>query len=224
MAKSSLKPEDQTSSWYKDRYQYALVQKRLLSVVTLVSLACTFASVLVILNLVPQKTIEPYVIQVDQKSGITQYVNPVKAPELTANEAVKNYFVVNYVRAREGYSATDIVRQYEVVRTMSEPSRVYAGFQAQANANNNESNVARLGSAGTRNIKIKSISYLEPQVVQLRILIEERSSGVSVTAQYHKIVTMKFEFTQMSLNSEERFVNPLGFRVTDYRIDEDVAT
>lgn len=224
MAKSVLKPEDQTSSWYKDRYQNALVQKRLLSVVALVSLSCTLASVLVILNLIPQKTIEPYVIQVDQRSGVTQYVNPVRAPELTANEAVKNYFIVNYIRARESYSATDIFKQYEIVRTMSEPSKVYAAFQAQANANNSESNVARLGNAGVRQVRIKSISYLEPQVAQVRILIEERSAGLAVTAQYHKILTLKFEFAQMSLNTEERYINPLGFRVTDYRIDEDVVS
>jgi len=27
---------------------------------------------------------------------------------------------------------------------------------------------------------------------------------------------------KMSLSMEERYLNPLGFRVTDYRIDEDV--
>jgi type IV secretion system protein VirB8 len=224
VAKSTLKPEEHTSNWYKDRYQYVLVQRRVLSLITIIALGCTLASVLVIMSLIPQKTIEPYVIQVDQKSGITQYVNPVEAGNLTSNEAVKNYFIVNYIRAREGYSATDIVKQYDSVRIMSEPSRVYAGFLAEANANNSESNVARLGSAGIRQVRIKSISYLEPQVAQVRVLIEERSAGVSVTAQYHKIIVVKFEFAKMSLNQEERYVNPLGFRVIDYRVDEDVVS
>ena len=41
-------------------------------------------------------------------------------------------------------------------------------------------------------------------------------------ASMHKIILIAFEYVKMSLNIEERFLNPLGFRVTDYRIDEDV--
>lgn len=224
MPKTVLKPEDQTANWYKDRYQYALVQRRLLSVITLVALASTLGSVMVILSLIPQKSIEPYVIQVDQRSGITQYVNPVRAAELTSDEAIKNYFVVKYIRARESYSATDILKQYEIVRTMSEPGRVYTAFQSQASADNSESNVARLGTVGVRQVRIKSISYLDPQVVQVRILIEERGEGINVTSQIHKIATLKFEFVQLSMTAEDRYVNPLGFRVLDYRVDEDAVS
>ena len=113
-------------NWYKDRYQYVLVQRRILTAITISALVCTTFAILVILSLVPQKTISPYVIQVDQRTGITQYVDPVTATELTANEAVKNYFLVNYIRSREAYSATDVFKQYNQVRIMSEPRRVYA--------------------------------------------------------------------------------------------------
>src|SRR5476649_1588513 len=95
-------------NWYKDRYQYVLVQRKLLTVVTVMSLVCTLATVIVISQLTPLKTIEPFVIQVDQRSGITQTVDPMTVKELTANEAVNNYFIVMYIRAREAYSMTDI--------------------------------------------------------------------------------------------------------------------
>lgn len=222
MAKKS-QVEQFDKHWYKDRYQSILVWRRILMIITLASLACTLLAVLVILSLIPQKTIEPYVIQVDQRTGITQYVDPVTATELTGNEAVKNYFVVQYLRAREGYSSTDVYKQYDLVRLMSEPTRVYDGFLAVADPNNPQSNVARLGSQGTRQVIVKSITYLEPNVAQVRVVIEEKGDGVGVSARYHRIITMRFKFASIPLSREERYVNPLGFLVLDYRVDEDVA-
>lgn len=178
---------------------------------------------MLILSLIPQKTIEPYVIQVDQKSGITEVVDPVSSRELTGNEAVNNYFIVQYLRAREGYAAANIFDQYNLVRVMSEPNTVFAKFREEADANNRDSNVTRLGSVGKREVKIKSISYLEPQVVQIRVVFIEKDNGISISSQSHKIILLKFGYAKMGLSREERFLNPLGFRVLDYNVYDEVA-
>src|SRR4051812_6802310 len=105
------KPEKElpdTKNWYKDRYQSVLVQRKLLAVITVFSLLCTLGAVLDIARLTPQKSIEPFVIQVDQKSGITQTVDPLTVKELTANEAVNNFFIVTYIRSRESYNILDL--------------------------------------------------------------------------------------------------------------------
>lgn len=222
MTKAKEKQKPEVANWYKDRYQYVVLQRKILTAITFAALACTFGTVMVLLRLIPLKTIEPYVIQVDQKTGITQTVDPTGFKELTSNEAVNNYFIVQYIRAREGYGAADLLRNYELVRVMSEPARVYRTFLAEADANNAKSNVARLGSAGVRQIKFKSIAYLNPQVVQARVLIEEKSDGISVSSRYHQVILVSFEYTTMTLSTEERYVNPLGFRVIDYRVDEDL--
>ncbi len=214
-------PKPELSSWYRDRYQYMVVQRKILLFITFASLGCTLFSVLVLLRLIPLKTIEPYVIQVDQKTGITQTVEPSAFRALTANESVNNYFIVQYIRAREGYASADVVRNYNLVRLMS-GGKVWAGFQSDADANNPKSNVARLGSSGLRQVRFKSITYLSKQVVQARVLIEERSGGSGDFRQQHKIILLAFEYTRMKLNNEERYINPLGFRVTDYRVDEDL--
>ena len=206
-------------NWYKDRYQYVIVQRKLLSVITVMSLICTLATVVVISQLTPLKSIEPYVIQVDQRSGITQTVDPLTVKELTANEAVNNYFILQYIRSRETYSINALAQNYNLVRIMSESSKVYAHFVAEADPNNPRSNAARLANSGERTVKIKSITYLNPQLVQVRVYIEE--TGASITTM-HKIILIAFEYVKMSLSMEERYLNPLGFRVTDYRIDEDV--
>lgn len=207
--------------WYKDRYQSVLVQRRLLAVVTVLSLVCTLATVIVIAQLTPLKSVEPFVIQVDQKSGITQTVDPIAVKELTANEAVNNFFIVQYVRAREGYSIVDLARNYNIVRVMSDAGSVYSEFLGEADPNTPRSNAARLGSGGQRTVRFKSITYLNPQEVQIRMLIEEKGGDASY-AQQHKIAVIRFEYAKMSLTTEERYVNPIGFHVTYYRVDEDV--
>src|SRR4051812_3531186 len=102
----SKQPKEPVSdkNWYKDRYQYVLVQRKILTAITLLSLVCTLATVIVISQLTPLKSVEPFVIQIDQKSGITQTVDPLTATELTTNEAVNNFFLVQYIRSRESYN------------------------------------------------------------------------------------------------------------------------
>jgi type IV secretion system protein VirB8 len=219
MSKAPKEPKE-SKNWYKDRYQYVLVQRKLLAFVTFLSLMCTLLTVVVIARLTPLKTVEPFVIQVDQKSGIVQTVNPLTATELTANEAVNNFYIVQYIRARETYSTADLGRNYEIVRIMSENTRVYPEFMAQQNPNNPASNAARLGTAGVRTVKFKSFSFLKPTVVQVRATIEEKTdSGIF---NYHKIITMEFQYIKLNLTMEERYINPLGFRVLSYRVDEEI--
>ncbi|MDE3017340.1 MAG: hypothetical protein KGI29_10570 [Pseudomonadota bacterium] len=207
-------------NWYNDRYQRVLVQRKLLTAVTLLSLVCTLVTVVVISQLAPLKTVEPFVIQVDQRSGITQVVDPTTVKDLTASEAINNFFIVQYVRARESYHISDLAYNYNLVRVMSESGTVYPAFVAQANPNNPQSNAARLGSTGTRSVKFESITYLKPQLAQVRLLIEEKSDNSGYTQQ-HMIATIEFQYIKMNLTTEERYINPLGFRIIGYRLDEE---
>lgn len=210
-----------TKNWYKDRYQHVLVQRKILTLVTLLALASTVVTVVTISNLTPLKTVEPYVIQVDQKSGLTQTVDPMSVKELTTNEVVNNYHIVQYIRARENYNIYDLSRAYNIVRVMSDGSKVYPKFLAGANPNNPQSNTARLGTGGARTVKFQSITYLNPHLVQARVLVQETAGGGAMTQRY-MIILLAFEYVKMNLTSEERYINPLGFRVTEYRVDEDV--
>ncbi len=213
----------ETPNWYRDRYQYVLVQRKLLAAVTIAALFATLATVITIAYLTPLKTVEPFVIQVDQRSGITQTVDPLTVSELTGNEAVNNFFIVQYIRSRETYSMTDLARNYNTVRVMSERNKVYPAFITQADPNNPNSNAARLGTSGLRTVKFKSFTYLSPNLVQVRAMIEEKAEGAPFR-QYHKIILVAFEYVKLNLTNEERYINPLGFRVTDYRVDEEIGS
>jgi type IV secretion system protein VirB8 len=210
----------ETRNWYKDRYQSVLLQRRLLMGLTVLSMLSTLATVLVIAKLTPLKSVEPFVIQVDSRSGITQVVNPITVREITANESVNNFFIVQYIRARESYNMRDIARNYPIVRVMSASDTIYPRFLQEATPGNPKSPAARLGATGTRSVRFKSISYVKPFVAQARLLIEESTANGGVV-QMHRIATVTFEYAKLALTTEERYINPLGFRVTEYRLDED---
>ncbi len=215
-----VKPEPQ--SWYRDRYQHVLVQRKLLSLFTILSLGATLVMAVVMTQLIPLKSIEPYVIQIDAKSGRTEMVDPLSASELTTNQVVNNYFLVQYLRAREGYSSADILYNYNLVRLMSD-ANVYREFSQWADPNNASSNMARLGMLGMRSVKIKSITYISPKVAQIRLMISE-TNKTPQAIEYNRIVLINFEYAKMTLSTEERYANPLGFHVTMYQINEDVPS
>lgn len=215
--------QKETRNWYRDRYQSVLLQRRILMAICLISLFSTLASVLVIAQITPMKSVEPFVIQVDPKSGITQTVDPLTVSEITGLEAVNNYFIVQYIRARESYNVNLINTNYATVRVMSESDSVYPQFKRDVSPSNPQSITARMGSNGSRYVKFKSISYLKPRQAQARLLIEETTPNGG-TVQYNKIATIYFDYTKLQLTAEERYINPLGFIVKDYRVDEDSLT
>ncbi len=218
----SKEPTDKKESrnWYKDRYQAILLQRRLLMFIAFLSMATTMVVMIILSQMTPLKGVEPFLIQVDPKSGITQLVNPMSVKEITALESVNNFFVVQYIRARESYDVRSIKLNYATVRIMSEDKKIYPQFKREANPNNPNSVAARMGSTGTRSVKFKSISYIKQNQAQARLLVEETTAN-GLTLQSHKIATILFEYTKMALTDEERYINPLGFRVLDYRLDED---
>ncbi len=228
--KAEAKPE--SKSWYQDKFQYVLVQRNILAITTLVALILALISVFAVMQLTPYKSVEPFVIQVDEKSGIVQRVDPVTKQQFTANEAIENYFIVKYITARETYDISDLRHNYNIVRVMSNQS-VYADFRRQATPKNPNSPAAVLQTSGKRTVKFKSITYIDttapgqqqranaPQVAQVRVQVTDNLPKVPAPVVSHQVITLQFQFSDLNLTQEDRYINPLGFTVLSYRKDRD---
>lgn len=220
-------------NWYNDRYQFVLIQRNILALITLLALVCSIAATFSISQLVPLKSVEPFVIQVDQKSGVTQVVDPLKARELTASESVNQYFMVQYVRARESYlgSPERNYYNYNLVRVLSDQS-VFGKYQHEIILSNPDSPGSRLGAAGAREVKVVSMKFLDKKNLPggeesrrylIRSLVIEKAGG-SLPKNMQKLILMEFKYTELELSIEDRYLNPIGFRVLSYRIDDDNIT
>ncbi|MFX9181050.1 VirB8/TrbF family protein, partial [Acinetobacter baumannii] len=70
-------------------------------------------------SLVPLKTVEPYVIRVDNSTGIVDVVNALSSDKTSYDEAVTKYFAARYVQGREGYTFAEAETNFKAVSLLS---------------------------------------------------------------------------------------------------------
>ena len=224
---------DSSKHWYQDKYQHVLVQRNILALVALVALITALVAVLAVTRLAPLKSVEPYLLEIDEKTGITQKVEPISRSAYAANEAVDRYFISTYVRARESYNFSTTRTHFNTVRVMSKPEVFYA-FRRAADPALESSLAAVLGTTGMRNVRFRSISYIEnppvpktgavvtpSKIAQVRIVTTDSKPNATDVEQYW-VVTLGFQYANLSLNEAEQLVNPLGFTVTSYQIQREL--
>lgn len=205
-------------NWYSDRYQNVVVQRNLLFLVTLISLVGVFISVFVVRQVTASRSIEPFVIEIEKKSGIVTVVDPLDRRQLPADEELTKYFISRYVQARETYDTLTYEYNYfTVVRLMSSGS-IYYPFKNFI-LSNPQSPRLLYGEISSSQMKIRSITLPEPGVarVNFTIILSGSKGGT-----FHKVATIKYGFYKLEMSQEDRYVNPLGFQVDAYRVDEEV--
>lgn len=220
---------DSDRNWYKDKFESVRQQRDVLSAVAMFALLLAAASVLTVMWLTPYKSVEPFVIQIDEKSGIVQRVDPLERSEFTSSEAIDRYFVAQYIRAREGYVPGTFTANYQAVRVMSQPG-VFKDYASEVGRANDESPLNILGNQGTRKITFKNINFVsrrdaaaaESKVALVRIRLNDLSNVPALVKEEHAVVTLQFRYANLVLNEEERFMNPIGFLVESYQKEQEV--
>ena len=173
-------------------------------------------SVFAIAGLTPLKTVEPFVVRVDNSTGIVDVVSTLTSTAGTYDEAVTKFFAARYVRAREGYvwsEGEENFRTVALLSTQAEQSRfatVYRGSNPGSPQN-------IYGRIATSRINIVSISLINANVASVRYMrTVTRGDDVRTT---HWVATLTFSYVNAPMSSTDRLVNPLGFAVSDYRAD-----
>jgi len=175
--------------------------------------------------MLPLKKVEPYVIRVDKTTGMTELVTAVDKKSLTPDEAMDKYFASNYVKTRESYYYDFLSQDYIYVQLLSnnkvanEYRTIYQGENARDKILSSDFEVRGkilsvvLGeSAGTKTATIRI--KLTKKDLRTNNIIE------TIT----KVVTLSYDYYPESLETEEeRLMNPLGFKVLSYRIDNEVT-
>jgi type IV secretion system protein VirB8 len=199
-------------SWYSNRYQIVVVQRNILLLLSVCLLIAMTASIVFVKYVVSSKSLEPYVIEVEEKSGIPTVVDQLTTKVLTADESVKKYFINQFIQSAVAYNPKTYRADAERVRLLSSQG-VYTDFR-------NRIKPRDLGTDSKKTVKIKSMRFPDSTTVQIRIA--RTSSGKSGTVSKDEVITMNFYFTNLKLTSEERLVNPLGFQVSNFIIIEEI--
>ncbi|MEP9380086.1 virB8 family protein [Aquabacter sp. CN5-332] len=207
---------DKARRFDQDRLIRAERSVRIAWFVAIVASILAATAIAAVAGLTPLKTVQPFVVRVDNSTGIVDVVSALTSTAGTYDEAVTKYFAARYVRARESYvwsEAEENFRTVSLLSTQAEQQR----FAALYRGSNLESPQNIYGRNATARISIVSISLINPHVVSVRyIRTVTRGEDVRTT---HWVATLTFAYVNAPMSSTDRLVNPLGFVVSEYRAD-----
>ncbi|CAH57737.1 type IV secretion system protein [Ehrlichia ruminantium] len=221
VSKSSSIPQSENlaHSWHVSRYSSILIQRNILLFLTMLALCTVGVSVFVISNISKSRTIEPFVVEIEKKSGITTLVNPISVKQYSADEVLNNYFIIEYVRSRELFDPNNFqYNYYTKVRLLSDQT-TYAEFRRWTRLSNPASPLNLYANVTSGILKIRSLQHLRPGNVQIRFSLEFNTPNGVVKKD--RIATLSFQYATLEMNEQERQVNPLGFQITYYRADDE---
>lgn len=210
---------DEAKTWETDKTKDLLKSRKTAWIVAGVSSSITFMAVFAVAALTPLKNVEPYVIRVDNATGIVDVIDAMDDSKTNYDEAVNKYFTQWYVRYREGYSKDLAEDYYENVGIMSvglEQQKYFEWF----NPKNPLSPINVFGQYAKCKVKIKGTSFIKPDVALVRYT-KEVERGMDKPQVTHWAATITFRYNGARMQEKDREINPLGFQVVEYRNDPD---
>lgn len=226
-AKRAAKPKtaqdfiERGRSWDMDVNGRLRASRNLAWVVAGVAGAVAALALMCLALLLPLKTFEPYVVRVDENTGYTTIVRGIIPGDLSEDEAVTMSNIVKYVTSRETYDPQDLEENYYEVTSMSAGKALgdYV-FLWDGSANPDPTPSEEYGFGVQRTVDIKNLSFLSDNTVQVRFRVNVEEAGGR--SEEHKVAILTYEYVQRPETLRDRFLNPLGFKVMQYRVDEEI--
>ncbi|MDG6896497.1 hypothetical protein A6A19_00355 [Actinobacillus delphinicola] len=172
--------------------------------------------------LLPLKEVTPYVIRVDNATGIPDVVTAIDPKTLTADEALDRYFVNMYIQDRESYTYQTIQKTYEETQLFSTPE-VAKDFRKEYDQPDSLDQVLGKGTAKVKVISITLEKIKDENTATARITVEYNNDKDAPYTKHYSI-RLTYEYKpETKLNLSQRIDNPVGFFVTSYqRVEENI--
>jgi type IV secretion system protein VirB8 len=172
--------------------------------------------------LTPLKTVEPYTLLVDRTTGYVQALKPLDADKIAPDAALTQSFLVQYVIARESFDIDTLNVNYNKVASWS-AEQARSGYLGAVQVSNPESPLILYPRTTVIETRVKSVSPLGRNVALVRFDTIRRDAGGQVQPPRSWVSVIRYRFSGEPMKLEDRFANPLGFRVLRYRRDPESA-
>lgn len=217
-------PKLKLKSWYSSKYQVVTFQRNILFFISFFAICSVLIAVMFVKQIMASKSLIPYVIEVEEKTGVPTVVEQLNQSSFTADVALKRYFVYSFVKAAEGYNPGSFRDDYRKLMLFSTPN-VFRQIQTKINPRNEKSPASMIGNKGIIEVALKSISFPTATTAVIRFRLKNVGTVYGFQNNRDMIVDMEFRFaSNLNLSLEERYVNPLGFQVTKYVLDNELVT
>jgi len=206
-------------SWARDGQQSLRRSRAIAYIIAAAAAAIAVLEAVALALLMPLKTVVPYTILVDRQTGYVERAQPLEPGALSQNAAVVQSFLVQYVLARESFDAADLQDDYQKVAAWSEGA-ARNQYLAEMQPSNPDSPERRNPPDAIVKTVIKSVSLLSPTSALVRF---DRETQGTPGARQPFTAVIGFRAANAPMRMEDRFFNPLGFKVVSYRRDAETV-
>jgi len=208
----------ESTSWDDERVVESQRSTRVAWRVAAAGWVCAVTGGASLLLLMPLKRVEPFVVRVDNATGIVDVV-PVYAGNAAVDPAVTRYFLTHYITICERFNFATAESDYEECGAFHAAQRNQT-WSALWNKNNPASplNVHKDGS--TVRAQVESVSFFQrgngvTDLAQVRYVKAERQGSGAEEHFTHWIATLQYVYTTPSKDPRVRRWNPLGFKIVE---------
>ncbi|MBM7070614.1 Type IV secretory pathway component [Shewanella sp. 202IG2-18] len=180
--------------------------------------------------LLPLKSIEPFVIRVDNNTGLVDVVSTLASHgqiKVKAQEVMDKYWLTQYLRHRESYQWEARAYDRNLIGIMSSET-VQLDYAAQTNPKTNPTApINQYGQSAQVRVHIQAISFIGDETIngeQHKTALIRYNKQIKRLGEHHPlthwVATLTFVYRNSPMKLEDRRLNPLGFQVLSYRNDQ----
>lgn len=216
----------EAAGWDRDRAREFERRARTAWIVSGVSLVCLLASVIALMLLMPLKSVEPFLVRVDSRTGIVDVVPPYDGRG-TMDETITRYLLTHYVTVCERFTWTTAESDYDECAAFhaAQRNQVWAAAWATANPAS-PLNIYKDGS--TVRADVQSVTFFTrssglSDLAQVRFSKALSRGGGADERRTYWIATIQYAYTKPASDPRVRRWNPLGLRIIEFRAEAESA-
>ena len=216
---------EEAASWDADRLRHAHRTVRLALGVAGAGWLAVLALAGALMLLMPLKRVEPFVVRVDNATGVVDVV-PVYSGHSGIPEAVTRYLLTHYVTVCERFNFSTAESDYEECGAFHTAQRNQAWY-ALWNPNNPGSPLNLYKDGTSVRSQVTSVSFFKRangvgDLAQVRYLKAKRAAGATSEEATHWIATLQYAYADPSADPKVRGWNPLGFKIVEFKPEPEV--
>ncbi len=211
---------EEAASWDADRAALNARSMRMAWRVAIGACALAAIAILALLMLMPLKRVDPFVIRVDNATGVVDVV-PTFVGRADMSEVVTRYFLTHYVTVCERFSFATAESDYEECGAFHAAARnqVWLALWDRANP---ASPLNAFKDGSSVRAQVSAVSFFArgngvADLAQVRYTKARRASSSANDQVTHWIATVQYVYGEPSKDALARRWNPLGFKIVDFR-------
>lgn len=217
----------EAAGWDADRLAQTQRMARYAWVTAGAGWICAVCGGIALMLLMPLKRTEPFLIRVDQSTGLVDVV-PVYVGKAAMPEAVTRYLLTHYVTVCERFNFATAESDYEECGAFHTPQRNQAWY-AQWTVSNPASPLNVYKDGSTVRAQVNAVSFFKrvngiADLAQVRYVKGLSQNGGGGERRTHWIANIEYAYAEPSKDPKTRSWNPLGFKVVDFKVEPEVPS